>query len=127
MRSEKERWRKRSPEERRATIARSTMWKRNNPGRWAAICRRSNLKRKYGLTGEEMQQMFENQEGLCAICSQPMCLCTKRCLLKACVDHNHDTDEIRGLLHAMCNAFLGIVRDSPALLRNAIGYLGEAT
>jgi hypothetical protein len=88
---------------------------------------RARLKRQYNTTPEEVQQMFDNQEGLCAICSQPMCLCAGvnnvRCKTRACIDHDHEKMIIRGLLHPHCNAGIGHFKDSPTLLRNAAVYL----
>ena len=97
-----------------------------------AIREKAHLKSAYGISREQLVQMFENQEGLCAICSQPMCLCvTSRdegtvCLTRACVDHCHKTGKIRGLIHKRCNVALGIFKDSPTILGNAAQYLEQA-
>lgn len=84
----------------------------------------------YGITLDELHTMFENQEGLCAVCSKMMCLCVgrdrKKCRTRACVDHDHDTGEVRGLLCHGCNVAIGYANNSPTVLRNAAGYL-EAT
>lgn len=42
---------------------------------------------------------------------------------RLCVDHDHSTMEIRGLLCHRCNTSLGLMRDDPALLQAAIDYL----
>jgi hypothetical protein len=44
---------------------------------------------------------------------------------KLCVDHDHVTHQIRGLLCSHCNRGLGHFRDNPILLRRAIGYLSR--
>ena len=74
--------------------------------------------------------MFESQEGLCAICSDPMCICHGlgrgkggRCRTRAHVDHDHVTGKVRGLLCRACNVGIGQLRDSPVLLQNAVGYV----
>jgi hypothetical protein len=40
-----------------------------------------------------------------------------------CVDHDHRTGKVRGLLCNHCNAGLGCLRDDPAVIQSAIDYL----
>lgn len=40
-----------------------------------------------------------------------------------CVDHNHKTGEIRGLLCGLCNSGIGHFKDKIKLLKKAIKYL----
>jgi len=63
------------------------------------------LQEKFNLTLEEYERMFEEQKGVCAICSNP----PKNNRLH--VDHDHDTGKIRGLLCAPCNSFLGRINE----------------
>ena len=80
----------------------------------------------YGLTNEELHQLFENQEGLCAVCSKPICFecpLLHKCPKRMHIDHDHKTDEVRGLLCRHCNQGLGHFMDSTTYLRNAAGYL----
>lgn len=80
---------------------------------------RANLKR-YGLTPEQARSLYAKQGGLCAICHGP---CTKTRLGRLCVDHDHLTGQVRGLLCIDCNAALGKFKDDPSLLRRAAEYL----
>ena len=82
-----------------------------------------NLK-KYGLTPAAYQEIHDNQEGSCAICSSPVALRLKTSH-KLFVDHDHKTGKVRGLLCHNRNAGLGHFRDNEQFLRNAIGYLNE--
>jgi hypothetical protein len=81
--------------------------------------RRREVLRRYGLSWTTYQYMAANQNGCCAVCGdQP----TK---LPLCVDHDHSTGKIRGLLCHLCNTGLGAFRDRPELLTAAINYLME--
>jgi Recombination endonuclease VII len=76
------------------------------------------LKRRYGLTEEDVAAMLQGQAGRCLVCLhlQPL----------PHVDHDHATGEIRGLLCFRCNGALGQFRDDPTVMRRAADYLEEA-
>jgi hypothetical protein len=74
------------------------------------------LKYNYGLTEEEFEALSQKQSRQCAICRQ---VPNER----LAVDHDHLTDEVRGLLCRKCNCGLGFFSDSRSLLRAAIDYL----
>jgi hypothetical protein len=40
-----------------------------------------------------------------------------------CVDHDHATGRVRGLLCAACNAALGLLQDNPRVILSAADYL----
>lgn len=73
------------------------------------------LKHNYGITLEDYEIMFKNQEGKCFICN----------VLKEVlhVDHCHETDKVRGLLCGNCNKALGLLKDNISVLNKAIDYL----
>lgn len=85
-------------------------YRENNPEKERARYRL----RKYGVTPEIYQEFFEAQGGVCAICHRP---------IKLSVDHDHDTDLIRGLLCKDCNLGIGCFGDDPNLVLNAVEYL----
>ncbi|WP_460458771.1 endonuclease VII domain-containing protein [Angustibacter peucedani] len=77
-----------------------------------------HLKRRYGLTAEDVESMRAEQRGLCAIC--------RRVLGPgAHVDHDHRTGAVRGLLCFTCNVGLGNFKDDPGRLEQAARYLRE--
>jgi 5-methylcytosine-specific restriction endonuclease McrA len=80
--------------------------------------RRSHLKRKYGITPEQYDQMLAAQGGGCAICERP-----PREDIALHIDHDHETGTIRLLLCFPCNNLLGDAGDDPALLEKATAYL----
>lgn len=83
--------------------------------------REYDLKRNYNLTTERYNELFNSQGGCCAICGIPQSE-LKRCL---CVDHDHKTGKIRGLLCNQCNHGLGNFNDDILLLNQAKIYLKE--
>lgn len=124
-------WGKRNPEKRKAYCRK---WVENNRERVAANARRHwhkhreakaderkdwTLRYAYGISLDEYRAMLEAQGGGCAICGvvPPE---DKRPL---CVDHDHDTGAVRGLLCDLCNQGLGSLRDSLDLIRKALEYL----
>ena len=76
------------------------------------------LKTKHGISKEEYEKMLEQQDGVCFICRNP-----DSRNHKLCVDHNHITNEVRGLLCHNCNRTLGVLKDDPYLFRSCISYL----
>lgn len=58
------------------------------------------------------------QGGVCPLCNQPIDFTTRGGKQNYAVDHNHDTGEIRGVLHSSCNAAEGKAA-------NAIGRWGS--
>jgi len=51
-----------------------------------------------------MMAQLAKQGGNCPLCTLPIDLREKGA---ACLDHNHQTGEVRGVLHRSCNAALG--------------------
>lgn len=85
--------------------------------------RKFNLK-KYGLTVEDYDNLFEEQEGKCLICGSKEAG-RANVAYRLFVDHCHSTGKVRGLLCHNCNAGLGHFKDSEELLNKAIRYLNE--
>lgn len=63
------------------------------------------------------------QNGVCAICSEPETRKMKGTPAALCVDHNHETGEIRGLLCNRCNRTIGLLEDDPEFFKRAYDYL----
>ena len=87
---------------------------RENP----SIEKAKSLRRHYGITLDEWQLMWEDQDGKCAICGKHFLKPSN-----ANVDHNHETGKIRGLLCGRCNRGLGHFYDNTELLMKVIKYL----
>lgn len=76
--------------------------------------------KQYKLTREEFDARLAAQGYRCKICGSPT---PRRKNRDWHVDHNHKTEEIRGLLCHPCNIGLGLFGDSPERLRAAATYL----
>lgn len=83
--------------------------------------RNVKLKRKYGITLLDYNNMFKKQNGCCAVCGTANL--GKRSVFH--IDHCHKTGKVRGLLCSNCNSEIGNLRDSVDLLYKAISYLQE--
>ena len=79
----------------------------------------------YNITLEEYNRMLEEQNNVCKICLQPEQMLHKGKAKRLCVDHDHNTSKVRGLLCQRCNTTLGRYEDNPELMKNLISYLEE--
>jgi hypothetical protein len=72
--------------------------------------------------------MLELQNGVCAICGKEEYSKDRIGNIKQlCVDHDHTTGKIRGLLCNNCNRGLGFFQDSSEYLKSAIAFLNKET
>lgn len=85
------------------------------------VRRNQLLKKNFGITLEEYNKMFAEQNGVCAICHKHV----ESDIRALAVDHCHTTGVIRGLLCRFCNQAIGHFKDSEELLQNAIIYLNK--
>lgn len=110
-------------------------YKANNPDDYKAsqdkyarenkdVARAGHLRRTYSLTTAEYDAMLEQQGGVCATCKKPETRMHQNGkVTRLCVDHDHNTGEVRGLLCAGCNRMIGYAKDNPDTLREAAAYL----
>jgi Recombination endonuclease VII len=82
--------------------------------------RAQRLRRQYGISAAEFDELIQSQGGGCAICRSPVGDGIDRPLY---VDHCHKSGRVRGLLCSSCNFGIGKFRDDVALLARAIDYL----
>ena len=90
-------------------------WRDRNKEKNRLIHKNCKLKSNFGITLEDFNRMFKEQNGKCKICSKG--------LIKPHVDHNHDTGKVRGLLCNQCNRGLGFFNDNYQLLDKALYYI----
>lgn len=73
---------------------------------------------KYGIGIGEYDKMFSAQSGVCAICGNE-----QGDGKRLCIDHDHKSGDIRGLLCYKCNHAIGKAEDNPQRLQKMIDYL----
>ena len=79
-----------------------------------------DIKRRYGITVDQYETLYAEQNGVCAICLKK---CPSRERLG--VDHCHSTMKVRGLLCVKCNNAVGLFNDDPIIARRAADYLSK--
>jgi uncharacterized protein YlaI len=92
------------------------------PEKYREVKRKATLKFKYGITAEEWNDIYNRQNGKCAICDKHQSEFNHR----LCVDHDHVSQEVRGLLCDECNFLVGkfeceLLTDT--IYKNIIKYL----
>lgn len=119
-------WRRRNPDKVRAmTLAyysvpeNAQRYRKEHPTERSASTRKYTLKRKYGLTPTEFEEMFEKQGRVCVLClTSDFSHKNGRCM-----DHDHTTKSLREILCNACNTALGLFKDNPEVLRRAAAYV----
>jgi hypothetical protein len=75
--------------------------------------------RKYKIGLEDFIALFSKCAGKCDICGDPLSQ------KNYSIDHNHKTNKVRGILCRNCNTSLGLLKDSPSIIAEALKYLKE--
>lgn len=93
----------------------SKEWRNANPDK----VKDYTLLKKYGLTLEKFEAMYDDQKGKCDICGESGGIGKHELV----IDHNHTTGRVRALLCPNCNRGLGMFRENVMLLIAAAKYL----
>ena len=95
-----------------------------NKNKWSnasALSTINRRKRLYGVDENCYNKMYSNQNGCCAICK----IHQNKLKKVLCVDHNHNTNMVRGLLCDNCNKGIGNLKDNIEIINNAVIYLND--
>jgi dCMP deaminase len=92
----------------------------HSSGKAKITARNWRLKKYYNFSSEGYNELLTLQDGVCAICKEATHGDNSEYL---CIDHDHKTGKVRGLLCDKCNRSIGSLRDNPKLLNNAALYL----
>lgn len=91
-------------------------WRADHPGHDAVGSRRRHLARMYNITPDQYEDLLAAQDGHCALCTTT----PEQNGGVLCVDHDHDTGIVRGLLCDICNLRV----PSTERLRAILAYVG---
>lgn len=80
---------------------------------------RRRLEKSYGTTPEQVKQWIAEQGHVCKICKKPFSHHPN-------IDHDHKTQNVRGILCHRCNMALGLLRDDPSLMLAAASYIQKS-
>jgi DNA-directed RNA polymerase subunit RPC12/RpoP len=87
------------------------------------------MRNKYGLEVADFVELFECQNGKCAICQKKLFNIhgdkPDIAGTPPHIDHDHITNKTRGLLCTHCNSGIGFFQDNRGLLLKAIKYLEQ--
>ena len=99
-------------------------WRKTDSGK---VClRTAQLRYDCGLSAEQYNNLFYEQGGVCAICGCIETVTTQNGeVRRLCIDHNHNSKIVRGLLCQACNIAIGLMKDDPLVLRRAADYLEQ--
>jgi hypothetical protein len=87
--------------------------------------RESNLRKNYGLTIDQYDEMLERQNGVCLLCADSPKGEGHGASSRLHVDHDHETGRVRALLCNNCNRAIGHFRDDPDLMQRASLYVWQ--
>src|SRR3990167_8067998 len=104
---------------RKRKTATNKAWREANPEKYYIYKRRCWIKRHYGITIEQYEELLTKQDNKCLICESGIILGKRKGQKNAALDHDHKSGKLRGFLCNTCNAGLGAFQDSPIIMENA--------
>jgi len=110
---------RRQKEVKARTSAYNKKYAADNPELMKQKDRKNMLKRFWNMTSEQYNEMLKAQNGTCALCDRTESSPNK----SLCIDHDHITGKIRGLLCDNHNRAMGLFKDSIEDLEKAVEYL----
>jgi hypothetical protein len=93
-------------------------WRLRNPDKRKAQQHRNVINRILKTYALDRDEYFKSLEKGCMICGS---------FSRLCVDHDHDTNEYRGILCHKCNTGIGMLGDTIEGIEKAYEYLNRKT
>ena len=81
--------------------------------------------RSYGMDDKHYLFLLHSQKHCCAMCGINPKESKEYHYKDLCVDHDHSTHKVRGLLCHNCNRGIGFLQHDITILENAIKYLNK--
>lgn len=110
-------WYEKNKDKKKASLK---QWKKENPEKQKAHARKAQLKMKYGITPEKYKELLWLQNGHCIFCDRTP---DQERYGVLCVDHDHKTGKIRGLLCITHNRSLGVFGDNEEGVLKVLAYV----
>lgn len=104
----------------RATYKRT---KTERPDDFTKQGRAKILRQRYGITLEDFDALLAAQGGVCPCGATTSGVIVNGKPNAMCVDHDHATGAVRGVLCDACNRIVGLAGDDPARLEGLAAYL----
>lgn len=115
-----------SEKETKRVVRAKNRWEYRNTEQGLEKERRAYLAKKFRISLEDYNTVFEFQNQVCAICGASQSESNNPSFRRVLpVDHDHNTGIIRGILCGPCNRALGQFKDNEAVLQKAIEYLRD--
>ena len=92
------------------------------------------LRKRYGITMADRNNMLNEQDHCCKVCDTPVVFTKIKGTgtdrnngdsRRAVVDHCHVSGKVRGVLCHNCNVSLGLINDDQEILTSMLNYLQE--
>lgn len=87
--------------------------------------RKASLRLLYGITLEDYERMYHEQDGKCAACRQPETTMMRGRVLPLAVDHSRVHGNVRGLLCQKCNQALGLLMEDTERISGLLKYANK--
>ena len=113
--------RRSTPEQKKRMYLSFVKYKNKNKKKVALTQKKWFLKKFYGLSYDQYQNILKSQDNKCAICG----LDQKNCARTFNVDHKHEEGKVRGILCNNCNTGIGLFKENEMIMHKAINYLIE--
>lgn len=108
-------------ENKEEVIARVKKYRDANPEK----IRDYKLKQAYGVGIEYFDSKLAEQNGVCAICKCDRKVLWRGKAVRMALDHDHNSNEPRGILCLNCNRALGLLEEDPERMKNMIDYINK--
>lgn len=90
-------------------------------GFYCGPCR--NLRQRYNLDVPKRIKLLESQGGRCKVCKREITFNGTAGQYAACIDHNHETGVVRGVLCGVCNSWIGYIENEKIAIETIADYL----